>query len=98
MADISRRRFIRTAAVGAAATAGAAVVAPGLLSAAGAAAPAAAPTAPPPAWKSRRPAGAGPLVAHVVDAPSGLIAVYSGTREILIHDTAVARALTAAAG
>jgi anaerobic selenocysteine-containing dehydrogenase len=99
MPKISRRQFIRNSAI-AAAAAGTVAAAPTIVGAAAAGA-------------SPRPkgtvaaagistdstdSGPGGAVAHVVDPSSGLIALYVGTRQVDIHDRAMARALTSAAG
>jgi len=103
MADISRRRFIRNTSIGVAA-AGTVATAPGLLIASPAVAADRHRSGPSPSsgWpldvvpSVNAPASTG-VVAHVVDASSGLIAVYAGTKEFVIHDTALAQALINAA-
>jgi hypothetical protein len=91
MPNISRRRFIRDASIGVAAAGAAATVAPALVgtgSLAGAA---------PAATPSGEPSTEGPIVAHVVNARTGEIAIYVGTREVRYKNATVARQLTAAA-
>ena len=103
MSEISRRRFIRNGAI-AAAAAGTAVAAPSIIGAG--AAGAAGPTTPAEGaavaaggiGASATASGTEGLLAHIVDPASGLIEVYVGTRQIDIHDPAIARALSAAAG
>ena len=99
MPKISRRQFIRNGTI-AAAAAGTVVAAPSVVSTAVAGA------APRPKGtivadgvsSEATDAGTGGVVAHVVDPTSGLIALYVGTRQVDIHDRAMARALTTAAG
>jgi hypothetical protein len=96
MPNISRRQFLEGATVGAAAV-GAIAAAPSIIGTASrhdvstgsfqrAAAVSAVPASP----------TAG-VVAHVVDAKSGKIVVYAGTREVSFTNTDIARALLAAA-
>ena len=91
MAELTRRRFLRNASIGAVA-AGVAAAGPAvtevLTSGAAASDGAATGTAD---------QGMSGLVAHVVDANSGTVAVYWGTNEAVIHAPDVVRALSSAA-
>ena len=95
MPNISRRQFLEGATAGAAAV-GAIAAAPTILGGTShqlrtrALLPAAAVSA------ESVPATVG-VVAHVLDAGSGDIVLYTGTREISITNTDIARALLAAA-
>jgi hypothetical protein len=87
--DISRRSFLRNASVGVAAAGTAAAVAPGILSLGGAA-----PEITGVADESL--SVDGPVVAHVVDASNGTVAVYHGVREVIVHSPSLVSALTSA--
>jgi len=90
--DMSRRSFLRHASVGAAAAGAAATLAPGLAGLVGSAGPEVAPVV--------DDAGAdavdGPLVAHVVDASKGTVAVYHGAEEVIVQSPSLVRAITGA--
>ena len=90
--DMSRRSFLRHASVGAAAAGAAATMAPGLLGLAGSAGPEVTTVV------DDAGGGAldGPLVAHVVDASKGTVAVYHGAQEVIVQSPSLVRALTAA--
>ena len=92
--DMSRRSFLRHASVGAAAAGAAATMAPGLLGLAGSAGPEVTTVVD----ETGGGAGAldGPLVAHVVDASKGTVAVYHGAQEVIVQSPSLVRALTAA--
>ena len=81
MSDHSRRTFLKTASIGAAA-AGVAVVVP-LGSEAASAAPA-----------SNAPTHDGPVVAWVSNPASGEVTVMAGEHELVHHDAALARQLS----
>jgi hypothetical protein len=87
MEDFSRRIFVRRAGMGALAV-GLVAGSPAIANAATstAAAPAAAPVAAAPSTE--------PVVAHVVDASSGLVHVFVGTRMIAVTDHGLARSLS----
>jgi hypothetical protein len=87
---ISRRRFLRDASVGAAAVGTAATWAPGVLGVASSAGPEVASDA------SSVASVEGPVVAHVIDASSGTVAVYHGTQEVIVHSPSLVSALHAA--
>ena len=80
MSGYSRRNFLKTASVSAAAVGAAAAVPIALAGPADAAAPSG-------------PAHAGPFVAWVKDAKTGEIAVLVGETEVIHHDKALARRL-----
>jgi hypothetical protein len=42
------------------------------------------------------PAVEGPVVAHVIDASNGTVAVYHGTQEVIVHSPNLVSALHAA--
>jgi hypothetical protein len=92
---MSRRRFIRNASLGAAA-AGTAAALPGFVGPASAAPLAAGLTH---GGVAQAGGGSGPvaLVAQVVDASSGEVAVLFGTTEVVRHDPALVQALLQAA-
>jgi hypothetical protein len=97
MSTMSRRRFIRNASIGAAA-AGTAVALPGLVAPASAAPLAGwAHAAGPAAAGSGGGGGRGPIVAHIVDASTGQVAVMFGNSEVIRHDPALVQALLQAA-
>jgi nitrous oxide reductase len=99
MQDISRRRFLRGASLGAAALGTAAAVGQGPLnrlvaSPANGAAKAAMATG---MGGDERPEGAkAEVMAHVVGGPSGTIEIYSGTNVVMLHDRGMANALLSA--
>jgi len=100
MPDISRRRFIRDASFGAAAASAVAMAGPGLISATETTAAdttAVDATGAAAADVTGAAAFDGPLVAHVVNAQTGEMAIYVGTREISYTDPAIARQIAAAA-
>ena len=88
---MSRRSFLRNASVGVAA-AGTAAAVPGMLGLAG--------TAAGPEVTSVLDGTAseveGPVVAHVIDASSGTVAVYHGMREVVVQSPSIVSALTSA--
>jgi len=86
---ISRRIFLRNASVGVAA-AGTAAAAPGLMSLAGTE------LSSDGAAVGSLPSVEGPIVAHVVDASTGTVAVYHGTEEVIVHNPSLVSALHAA--
>ena len=91
MPNISRRHFLRNASIGAAATGVAAAGGLGLLSGvsgADVATPASKPTAP----EGPLLEGSG-VVAHVVDAKSGEISIYVGTKHVHYTSQALAQEL-----
>ena len=97
---ISRRRFLRDASMGAAAVGTAAAWAPGLLglaSSEGAEVSSDAPAL----GSTVASAGSvgevgGPVVAHIIDASNGTVAVYHGTEEVIVHNPSLVSALHAA--
>lgn len=99
MENVSRRRFLRDASLGAAAVGAVAAIGPSAFAATSAgsgsrlgSAGSVAETAP------SSPAGEQPeIMAHVVDASSGRIAVFSGTKMVTFQDRRVAEALMRAA-
>jgi hypothetical protein len=88
--DMSRRSFLRNASLGVAAAGTAVTVAPGLIGLAGSAAPDVTTLVDGNAEVD------GPVVAHVVDASNGTVAVYHGVREVIVQSPSLVRALTAA--
>jgi hypothetical protein len=88
---MSRRSFLRNATVGVAA-AGTAAAVPGMLGLAGAASG--------PEVTSVVDSTAsdveGPVVAHVIDASNGTVAVYHGLREVVVQSPSIVSALTSA--
>ena len=82
MSGTSRRNFLRTASVGAAAVGAASAVPFALAAPANAA-----------ETESNAPAHDGPLVAWVKNAKTGEIAVLVGEHEVLHHDKKLARRL-----
>ena len=90
--DMSRRSFLRHASLGAAAAGAAATVGPSLLGMAGSAAPEVTTVVD----DTGADAVEGPLVAHVVDASKGTVAVYHGAQEVIVQSPSLVRALTAA--
>ena len=90
MPEISRRRFIRDASISAAAAGTAVTFAPGLVAGASAATAPSATTAP-------NSSTAGPVLAYLVDASTGELAVLVGTREMRVFDKSFAQKLKAAA-
>jgi hypothetical protein len=110
MADISRRRFLRDASIGAAAV-GAATAAgrQGLASLTGARSASGGPLGAGAAFAAGPRQGAGPgrsssqngpneVMAHVMGGPAGTVEIYSGTRLVTLHDPSVANALISALG
>jgi hypothetical protein len=92
MSEVSRRNFVMGASLGVVAAA----AAPTLVGLGGASLPKAeAAPAPVDAGGATIPSG-GPVVAHLLDADSGKVAVYQGSREVIINDPALVRALAAA--
>jgi hypothetical protein len=97
MADISRRRFLGHAAIGAAAVGTVAAIGPSVLSTVTASGASAATVGPAvltrdhalTAERQAQPE----LMAHVVDQSSGTIALYSGTRMVTFQNRAVSDAL-----
>jgi hypothetical protein len=107
MEDMSRRRFLRGASIGAVAVGAAAAVGREGLAAAATKQAAAGTTmgtgaafAAGAARKGANQAGAAKdeVMAHVVGGPSGTVEVYSGTNVVTLHDRGVANALLAALG
>ncbi len=103
MADLDRRAFLARSSFLAAA-AGAAAVVPGVLSAVASEAPeadaAAADTASADAADGASTAAAdaaSTLVAHVRDLSTGEVAIFNGTREIVVQNPALARSILGAA-
>ena len=88
---MSRRSFLRNASVGVAA-AGTVAAVPGVLGLAG--------TAAGPEVNSVVDGAAsdveGPVVAHVIDASNGTVALYHGTREVVVQSPSIVSALTSA--
>jgi hypothetical protein len=95
MSTMSRRRFIRNASLSAAA-AGTAVALPNLVGSAAAAAPLASGPARVGAATTAG-SGRGPLVAHVVDASTGQVALLFGDSEVVRYDPPLVQALLQAA-
>jgi hypothetical protein len=98
MENISRRRFLRDASIGAAALGAAAAVGQETIAkiskpVTGAMAPAA--LAPHLGGDSPREAK-DEVMAHVVGGPSGTVKIYSGTSLVTIHDRSVANAILSA--
>jgi|SRR5579862_6352031 hypothetical protein len=101
---ISRRRFLRDASVGVAAAGAVGAWAPGLTGLASSTAPEVSSLTPAvsaeaPAVASSvasAPAVGGPVVAHVIDASNGTVAVYHGTEEVIVHSPSLVSALHAA--
>jgi hypothetical protein len=93
---ITRRRFLRDASVGAAAAGTAAAWAPGLLGLASSAGPEVSSDAPSVASVASIASADGPVVAHVIDASNGTVAVYHGTQEVIVHSPNLVSALHAA--
>jgi hypothetical protein len=97
MADISRRRFLGHAAIGAAAVGTVAAIGPSVLStvtASGASASTVGTAVLTNNHTLTAEHGAQPeLMAHVVDQSSGTIALYSGTRMVTFQNRAVSDAL-----
>jgi hypothetical protein len=94
MSAMSRRKFLRNASWGAAA-AGTAVAAPGIFGPGGGSTAA---TVSSGANFETGSVSGGPVVAHVLDASAGKVAVYQGTRQVVVQDATLTRALTAALG
>lgn len=100
MDNVSRRRFLRDASIGAAALGVAATVGQDALAklgrpTTGALAPAAAASR----LGDQKPGEVrDEVMAHVVGGPSGTIEIYSGTHVITLHDRGVANALLTALG
>ena len=84
---ISRRRFLRDASMGAAAIGTAAAWAPGLAGLASSSGPEVSSDV------SSVASVEGPVVAHVIDASSGTVAVYHGTEEVIVHSPSLVSAL-----
>jgi hypothetical protein len=101
---ISRRRFLRDASVGAAAVGTAAAWAPGLLGMASADGPEVSSDVSSSASVASSVASSaasigpaeGPVVAHIIDASNGTVAVYHGTQEVIVHSPSLVSALHAA--
>ena len=97
MAEISRRRFLRHASLGAAAVGTVAAIGPSIFSTATASGASAATVGTAALTKDRTltaERGRQPeVMAHVVDESSGTIALYSGTRMVTFQDRAVTDAL-----
>jgi hypothetical protein len=101
---ISRRRFLRDASVGVAAAGAVGAWAPGLTGLGASAGPevSSLPTSFSPevpaaiASVASEPAVDGPVVAHVIDASNGTVAVYHGTQEVIVHSPSLVSALHAA--
>ncbi|HLX88984.1 MAG TPA: twin-arginine translocation signal domain-containing protein [Acidimicrobiales bacterium] len=101
---ISRRKFLRDASVGAAAVGTAAAWAPGLVGLAASDGPevssdvSSSASSVASSVASVNPLGPveGPVVAHVVDAANGTVAVYHGTQEVIVHSPGLVSALHAA--
>jgi Ubiquitinol-cytochrome C reductase Fe-S subunit TAT signal len=97
MADISRRRFLGHAAIGAAAVGTVAAIGPSILSTVTASGASASPIGTAAlTQKHSLTAERGPqpeLMAHVVDQSSGTISLYSGTRMVTFQNRAVTDAL-----
>jgi hypothetical protein len=98
---ISRRRFLRDASMGAAAVGTAAAWAPGLLglaSSEGAEVSSDAPALGSTVASAGSVEGevVGPVVAHIIDASNGTVAVYHGTEEVIVHNPSLVSALHAA--
>ncbi|HZQ86595.1 MAG TPA: twin-arginine translocation signal domain-containing protein [Acidimicrobiales bacterium] len=97
---ITRRRFLRDASVGAAAVGTAAAWAPGMLGLASSDAPdigsLSSGSASVASLASTTASVEGPVVAHIVDASSGTVAVYHGTQEVIVHSPGLVSALHAA--
>jgi hypothetical protein len=90
---ISRRKFLRDASMGAAAVGTAAAWAPGLAGLASSAAPSEASVV---SSLGSVASVEGPVVAHVIDASSGTVAVYHGTQEVIVHSPSLVSALHSA--
>jgi len=98
MENISRRRFLRDASLGAAALGAAAAVGQETLAKLGrptAGAAGAAALGPRLGNEAEGEAKA-EVMAHVVGGPSGAVEIYSGTRLVTIHDRSIANALLSA--
>jgi len=93
MSEISRRKFLGAAAGGAVVVGAAAVAAPSVLGGGSDAHP----SGPSRGHASQALSVDGPVLAHVRDAKTGEISVFSGTREIVIRDRSVANVLLDAA-
>jgi hypothetical protein len=97
MPDISRRHFLRNASLGAAAVGAAAVVGPTVFNAATASGevkhPAHGATVVQPAGTAKGPM----MVAEIVDAAAGTIAIYVGTRKVTYVNRDIAQQLLKAA-
>lgn len=97
MEDISRRRFLRHASLGAVAVGTVAAVGPSVFSTMTASGASATPVGAAVLTKDHTLSEArGPqpeLMAHIVDQSSGTIALYSGTRMVTFQDRAVTDAL-----
>ena len=87
---MSRRSFLRNASVSVAA-AGTVAAVPGVLGLAGSAAAPEVTTVVDGASEVE-----GPVVAHVVDASNGTVAVFHGVREVIVHSPSLVSALTSA--
>ncbi len=96
MVDISRRRFLGTAAAGLA-VGGAAVAAPSMLGSRSSRSAIGHSTVSPAGGVNFGGTAGTPILAHVRDARTGEISVLSGTREVVIRDPAVVRTLLSAA-
>jgi|GEM_PF-3327993 len=99
MENISRRRFLRDASIGAATLGAAATVGQGALAKLAAAPAAKATGSAALAASSGTSSSLGAkdeVMAHVVGGPAGTIEIYSGTEVVTLHDQRVANALLAA--
>lgn len=98
MEDISRRRFLRDASVGAVALGAAATVGRGAVDQLVKPSPRAATTAAIATGVNNREAEntGNEVMAHVVGGPSGTIEIYSGTNVVTLHNPGMANTLLGA--
>lgn len=98
MENISRRRFLRNASIGAATVGAAATVGQGALAKLGkSAGKATGSVAVAASSNSASPLSTNDeVMAHIVGGPAGTIEIYSGTSMVTLHDRGVANALLAA--
>ncbi len=94
--DMSRRSFLRNASLSVAAAGTAVTVAPGMLGLAGSAAPEVTTVVDNGAAVGGGIGVDGPVVAHIVDASNGTVAVYHGVREVIVQSPSLVSALTSA--